>query len=239
MRRWTTWVVAAGCTALTAAGSFGLADTAGRGDAAHGKAITKGAPAIAPEHACSSCHGDTGEGKAEGGIPRLAGQSQPYLLRALDEYAEGVRESDVMRPIAKALKQGQRDDVTAYYASLKESEWTKPPDAAADTLRRGEALAAIGSAELGVQGCMNCHGPQGRGLPPSVPYLAGQSADYLADRLKAWRTGKKGDSADPANIMAQIASHLGEEDIMAVAAYFAQLPPEPIRLGAADAEKAP
>jgi len=209
------------------------------GNAKHGKAIAKGAPEVPAEQACGSCHGDMGEGNAESGIPRLAGQSQDYLLRALEEYASGLRKNEVMTPIAKALKPGQRADVTAYYTSLHEAEWKKPSEANAEQLRQGAVLASVGSADRGVQGCMNCHGPQGRGLPPTAPYLAGQSADYLADRLKAWREAEPSDSAEPPAVMAQIARHLTDEDIEAVTAYFAQLSPDPIRLGTRNAEASP
>lgn len=231
MPRWMIWIGGAcSATALAAAG-LALADTTDHGDVAHGKAITKGPPEISAEQACSSCHGGMGEGHPSSGVPRLAGQSQPYLLRALDDYAKGERKNELMTPIAKALTEKQRADVSAYYSGLREAAWERPRSNKTALLGRGEVLATQGSAMLGLQGCMNCHGPQGRGLPPTAPYLAGQSADYLSDRLKDWRDGPKGDSADGANIMANIAHHLKDEDIAAVAAYFAHLPPDPIRLG--------
>lgn len=230
MAGWTKWLGAACTITLLAAGA--LAGTV-KGNPDHGKAITAGAPEIPAEHACASCHGDRGEGNADANIPRLAGQSQPYLLRALAEYANGQRQNEVMTPIAKALKDRQREDVTAYYATLTATEWKRPDAPDARLLRRGEQLATVGAAELGVQGCMNCHGPQGRGLPPTAPFIAGQPAEYLAERLKAWRGKPVDDDTDPASIMAQIARHLGDEDVAAAAAWFAQQPPDPIRLGAA------
>lgn len=209
------------------------------GDPQHGKAITAGQPEIPAEHACASCHGDAGEGNPDSNIPRLAGQAQPYLLQALAEYANGKRQNEVMMPIAKELKDTQRDDVTAYYATLKAAEWKAPAAPDAKLMRLGEMLATVGSAERGVQGCMNCHGPQGRGLPPTAPYIAGQPAEYLADRLKEWRGKKVDDDTDPASIMMQIARHLTDDDVAAAAAWFAQQPPEPIRLGDAGQEMTP
>jgi cytochrome c553 len=230
---------AACCAALLTAAGIAAAQTPTEGNVKHGKAIAAGKPEIPAEHACASCHGDTGEGNSDANIPRLAGQSQPYLLRALEEYASGQRQNEVMTPIAKALKKDQRADVTAYYATLTAEEWKKPAMPKASLMRRGAELASVGSSELGVQGCMNCHGPQGRGLPPTAPYIAGQPAEYLADRLKAWRGKPVDDDTDPASIMAQIARHLGDEDVAAAAAWFAQQPPDPIRLGEASAEKTP
>lgn len=209
------------------------------GDAAHGKRLAAGPPELAPEQACSSCHGERGEGNPDGGIPRLAAQSQDYLLRALAEYASGLRENEIMTPIAKALDPAQRTDVTAYYAALRPAEWQAPEAPRADVLRHGEILATVGSASLGVQGCMNCHGPQGRGLPPTAPYLAGQPAAYLAGRLTDWRNGPRSDEASPPAIMAGIARQLGDKDIEAVSHYFAQQPPDAIRPGAAPGEDAP
>ena len=239
MASWTTWVGAACCGTLLVAAGIAAAETPVEGDPHHGKAIAAGQPEIPAEHACTSCHGEVGEGNADAGIPRLAGQSQPYLLQALAEYATGKRQNEVMTPIARDLNDAQRTDVTAWYATLTAAEWKKPAAPVAKLMRLGERLATVGSAERGVQGCMNCHGPQGRGLPPTAPYIAGQPADYLGERLKAWRGKPVDNDTDPASIMAQIARHLTDEDVAAAAAWFAQQPPDPIRLGEASTETTP
>ncbi|MFN4140405.1 MAG: c-type cytochrome [Aestuariivirga sp.] len=209
------------CAQMTAGG-------APRGDPERGKAIVVGAPGLAPEQACISCHGIDGQGDPAAAFPRLAAQSQDYLLRALEDYADGRRVHDIMTPVAKALSSGQRQDVTAFYASRRDTAWIRPPLEKPELLQYGAALAAIGSATLGIQGCINCHGPAGKGLPPTAPYLSGQPASYIAARLVAWRGANKADDATPANIMARLAGRMGEREIAAVSEYYAQIAPDPI-----------
>lgn len=229
---WFALFPAAGLfVALAAMAAGQTTDQGPPGDPQRGKAIVVGAPGLSPQQACISCHGVDGQGDPAAAFPRLAGQAQDYLLRALADYASGRRNNPVMTPIARALSEGQSQDVTAYYAALQDTAWTRPAEAEPGLLQYGAALAAIGSATLGVQGCMNCHGPAGRGLPPTIPYLAGQPATYLAARLTAWRDGPKGTDASPATVMARIAARMGDREIAAVAEYYAQIPPAPIGEG--------
>jgi cytochrome c553 len=68
--------------------------------------------------------------------------------------------------------------------------------------------------------CANCHGTDGRALPDSVvPGLAGQSAPYLADALKAYKRGER-----PATVMHQIAKGYSDAQLDALATYFATRP---------------
>jgi cytochrome c553 len=225
-------ILAAGLLMALAAVAVGqTAEPARPGDPERGKAVVVGAPGLAPEQACISCHGIEGQGDPAAAFPRLAGQAQDYLLRALADYASGRRTNPIMTPIASALSEGQRRDVTAYYAALQSTAWTMPEPAEASLLQYGAALAAIGSATLGVQGCINCHGPAGRGLPPTIPYLSGQPASYLTARLTAWRDGPKGTDASPSTVMARIAARMGDREIAAVAEYYSQIPPDPIAEG--------
>ena len=74
-----------------------------------GKAVVVGAPGIAPAQACVNCHGIDGKGDFAAGFPRLAGQSSDYLFHALQAYAAGTRNNQIMSPIAKSLSEGQMD----------------------------------------------------------------------------------------------------------------------------------
>ena len=42
-------------------------------------------------------------------------------------------------------------------------------------------------------GCGECHGAAGQGVGKTFPKLAGQSAEYIANQLKAWKAGKLAD----------------------------------------------
>lgn len=75
------------------------------------------------------------------------------------------------------------------------------------------------SYEDKLQSCAACHGENGdKPLAPDYPVLAGQYADYLAQALDAYRTGRR---QHP--IMNQQVEILGltDEDIERLAAHFA------------------
>ena len=210
------------------------ADIPNPGDAniKHGLDIVTGnisCPAGQTCYPCSTCHQIRGEGAASSEFPRLTGQSYRYLYASLKAYASGARQSDVMAPVAKALTDNDMRDVAGYYAAeaLVQSDmaqWAAAQDnPKADVLADGATLAAIGSAEKGVQGCVNCHGPAGAGLPPVYPYLAGQYAGYLEDQLKAFKSGSRKD--DALGIMRNIAGRLSDDEIHAVAQYYASIRP--------------
>src|SRR6202007_997884 len=61
------------------------------------------------------------------------------------------------------------------------------PDAA--LVKAGQQLAKVGNAARSIQACDNCHGPEGIGEPPAIPYLAGQYAPYIALELRMWQRG--------------------------------------------------
>jgi cytochrome c553 len=96
------------------------------------------------------------------------------------------------------------------------------PDTDAALLRHGEQLANSGKPALGIPGCSVCHGAQGAGQSPTIPYLGGQYAHYLAFQLQMWSQGFRRTSPDA---MALIAPQLDAGDIAAVAAYYQQLSP--------------
>lgn len=188
-----------------------------------GQAVAVGTFDAAPGGACFQCHGQNGEGDAAAAFPRLTGQSYGYLVKSLLDYASGARENEIMSPIAEALTEQEMQDVAAYYASLEDDTFTPRPTPDVEQLQYGAALAAVGSADLGIQGCLNCHGPNGAGLGYSYPYLAGQHASYTEAQLRAWQEGTR--TGDPLDIMANIASRMSDREIAAVAAYYASLPP--------------
>ena len=173
--------------------------------------------------ACFQCHGIDGRGDGTAAFPRLTGQVFKYLYDSLRDYASGVRQNEIMGPIAKALTDEQMRQVSAYYAAQTDAPYPPRPEADPQVLQFGGALAAVGSAESGLQACMNCHGPDGVGLPPTFPYLAGQFSLYLESQLKAWKDGtRKGDGF---GIMEQIARRMSDEEIRAVSLYYASLRP--------------
>ena len=66
------------------------------------------------------------------------------------------------------------------------------------------------------------HGATGRG---EFPRLAGQHAPYIEQQLRVWQAGGRAQTAYGI-IMAQVAHRLSQEQIAAVAAYFASVSSE-------------
>ncbi|MNP24900.1 Cytochrome c [compost metagenome] len=66
---------------------------------------------------------------------------------------------------------------------------------------------------------MQCHGPGGVGVGEHFPPLAHQPAAYLVAQLNAWRDGSR--SNDPNQLMVGVAKAMNDEEIKAVADYFA------------------
>ena len=83
--------------------------------------------------------------------------------------------------------------------------------AQAEDISAGEAMYA--------QSCASCHGREGRGMA-SFPSVAGQNADYIAQRLRQYRAGERV-GANSA-LMAPQARDLSDEDIANLAAYISE-----------------
>lgn len=93
--------------------------------------------------------------------------------------------------------------------------------AAALALSFGTASAS-GDAATGktkAAACEACHGPDGNGIAPNYPALAGQYQDYLAQVLHEYKSGQRTNA-----IMNGMAAPLSDQDIQDLAAYFSSLP---------------
>jgi cytochrome c553 len=209
-----------GAPTRDAAGADGFVGI--EGDRIAGQRAASGGTAAGPGAACFNCHGIRGAGDGTGAFPRLAGQAAYYLFKQLSNYADGTRPNEVMTPIAVQMTERERRDVAVYYATLQ-APFRTPAGLDPGRVQRGGTLAAVGSASLGLQACAGCHGPNGIGMPPDVPYLAGQGPGYLALQLRLWHEGTRRN--DPLGVMADVARRLSDEDRQAVAAYFASLQP--------------
>lgn len=66
--------------------------------------------------------------------------------------------------------------------------------------------------------CANCHGTDGR-AQPGMESLAGMNKDDLVKKMTDFKTGRK-----PATIMHQLSKGYSDEQIQAIAGYFAAQP---------------
>ncbi len=93
--------------------------------------------------------------------------------------------------------------------------------AAATGAAAEEDLVAAGQA-LSTP-CATCHGADGIALMPAYPNLAGQNEQYLVSALNAYREGRR--QGGMAGLMIPMAKALTDEDIAALAKYYASLEP--------------
>jgi cytochrome c553 len=173
--------------------------------------------AAEPLENCVRCHGDAQYPPISDLVPRLAGQSQAYLIRAIENYWEGTRESGIMEPIAHKMSAAETVTLARYYSSLSPPQVAASQDPAA--VMRGKKIAKHGLPKAGIPPCSSCH----KGDNPQFPELAGQSAAYLRGQLALWQKGLRDQSAYGA-IMAVIANRLNEAQIRDVTAYYASQP---------------
>ena len=93
----------------------------------------------------------------------------------------------------------------------------------------GASTALAGpSAKAMADTCAGCHGTNGQSVGPASPNLAGMSASYFIDSMNYFKNLEKdawsGEDARPATIMNRIAKGYSDEQIEALAEYFASLP---------------
>src|SRR5438552_16702107 len=99
-----------GAAAFTLAGHAGAQSAVPAGDAAAGSQKTQ---------MCVGCHGIPGWRTAFPEVykvPKLGGQHEAYLAKALQEYRSGARSHPSMRAIATSLSDQDIADLAAYYA---------------------------------------------------------------------------------------------------------------------------
>jgi cytochrome c553 len=181
---------------------------------ANGELIAFGGGTGGPRDACFACHGLRGEG--DGVSPRLASQSEGYLLKQMEDYAHRWRDHPQMSLIAARLNDGERTAVAAYYARLPKTRGRLRQSAG------GWSLFLDGDEDRGLPPCARCHGPQGQGSGLGYPALAGQPAEYVAVQLQAWKASKRRN--DPQDVMGSIARRLTDAEIEALANHVAGLP---------------
>lgn len=64
---------------------------------------------------CAACHGVDGNSQAPD-FPRLAGQNEDYLVKALKDYKSGARKNAIMAPQAANLTLRDMQDLAAYFS---------------------------------------------------------------------------------------------------------------------------
>lgn len=156
---------------------------------------------------CANCHGDDGVSKLPE-VPNLAGQNPAYLLEQIRKFGAGERKDAFMQGLIKVLKDEERLQAAAYYASLN-----VPP-------AKADAALAMRGRDLFGKLCVRCHGDKGHGNE-TIPRLAGQKVTYVLSSVTRYRdnTGVRNSP-----LMAIATAGLKNDEITALAHYITQLP---------------
>lgn len=204
-------LIVAGLVCFGAMGQIAMA--AGNAEAGKGKSAV-----------CAACHGPDGNSAAPT-FPKIAGQSERYILKQLQDIKSNVRSVPAMSAIVANMSDQDFADLAAYFSAQKPSV----DQAKKDTLAKGEQIFRAGLRDRNIPACQACHSPTGSGNGPAgFPRLGGQHADYIVTQLKAYRAGADGDAAGRVNDgetkpMRSIAAHLSDSEIAALANYVSGL----------------
>src|ERR1700751_136990 len=158
---------------------------------------------------CSGCHGENVK-PVDKTIPNIWGQQVGYLYIQLRDFKRGDRKSEIMQPIASGF---ERNDMLAIAEYFSKKSWPDlgQPRSPKDVAQR--AQTASGSI-----GCTGCHLEQFQG-DSTVPRLAGQGRDYLAQTMNDFRTRSRGNNPGMSDLMIATAP----DDLAALAQYLAGL----------------
>ena len=160
---------------------------------------------------CVGCHGENGISQMEN-IPSLAAQPDQFIQWQLVYFRAGARKNEQMQPIVEQLNNDDIRNLGAYFASLEPPKAPKP-DENPDLSKKG-AQAAAGRR------CASCHTDSYAGTK-GVARVAGQREEYLVKALRDYKSGLRSGGGQAA--MAEVAYPLSEEEITALAHYFAHL----------------
>jgi cytochrome c553 len=215
MKLVSSMVVLVGLTTSTpifAENAAGIAKT--KGDAAKGQQIAT--------QVCAACHNADGNSLIPTN-PALAGQHAEYITKQLENFKSqdgkpAERPSAVMGAMAAPLSEEDMKNLGAYYA-----QQTPKPSGAKDKAlaEQGEKIYRGGNLETSVPACSACHSPNGVGISPNYPRVAGQHSEYVLAQLRAFRTEER--TRDPNNVMHMIASRMSEKEMRAVSEFISGL----------------
>lgn len=184
---------------------------------------------------CATCHGEFGQGGSRGEYPRLAGQSERYMINQLKSFRARKRINFPMFPYTEERDLSDEDiqTISSYLASIKLP--TTPPvfKGDEDALTRLKMMdkvmiipRAVGDIENGRKiyqvECTSCHAKDG-GSRGAFPMLVGQYTNYLMKQVASYINGERPhDEENSRGILAE----LKDTDIRDIMAYLTSIQPQ-------------
>jgi sulfide dehydrogenase cytochrome subunit len=176
---------------------------------ASGSAFAGPTDAAVVSNTCAGCHGTNGA--SAGPAPTIGGLPEAYLVSTMAAYKDGTRYGTVMNRIAKGYEQSHFQDMGKHFAAQPWVSGKQTVDA---------KLAEKGKGLHTANGCAGCHGANGTSSVPTTPRLTGQYADYLIFQMNDYKDASKAIPA-PAMVMRSMLSNLSDDDIKALAHFYA------------------
>jgi len=175
--------------------------------------------ALAKQSKCAKCHGDEGISDDPEDV-NIAGMRASYLYKQLRDYQNKSRDERDMYKKTRNLDDQQMADLAVWFAAQE------PAPVAADRNTDAAVLRLVfrGDPTRLLKACASCHGRRGRGGQFDHPALAGQYPEYLVSTLTEFKEGDR--TNDVYSRMRYIAEALTEEEIEALAGYYATAVPE-------------
>jgi cytochrome c553 len=168
---------------------------------------------------CIGCHGIVGYQNSFPEIhrvPKISGQSAPYIVAALNAYKKSERKHPTMRGVAASLSDQDMADLAAFYSSNSGNVTV------ADKPSKEPSVAV--KALLDKAACASCHGENfSKPIDPSYPKIAGQYADYLYVALKAYNVKDNPHVGRGNPIMGGITGQFKLSELKQMANYIASL----------------
>jgi len=162
---------------------------------------------------CALCHGPSGNGSENGGVPRIAGQHFNVLVRQVVDYRHDTRWDIRMEHYAGRNVLGDAQaiaDVAEYVSRLARERPRNVGDG--ELVEHGAAIYA--------KRCASCHGPQGEGDDPgSIPRLAGQHYEYVLRQMHDAVDGRR-PNFPPQHI--RLLGRLERDDLVGIADFLSR-----------------
>jgi cytochrome c553 len=174
---------------------------------------------------CKACHGQNGQGfPGAYPVPRLAGQTVPYLINKFGVITEHRRDNPTtkqyMEPALGSVEPALRQAVAEHFSALN------PPPVGGgqkDLIAEGKKIYMDGVPKANVPSCAKCHGQEAKGSE-GVPRLAGQLHRYTTKVLSNWAIINSEPGPSGASATKSPSEHsLTPPQIAAVSAYLSDL----------------
>ena len=196
------------------AGTDSLDNTIIKGDPSKGQKIAS--------KVCAGCHNADGNSIIPSN-PILAGQHTEYITKQLLNFKSqdnkpAERKSPVMAAMVAPLSAEDMKNIGAYYAQQKPNTGAAKDKVLAE---QGEKIYRGGNMESGLPACAGCHSPNGVGIPPRYPRLAGQHTEYTVAQLRSFRTEQRANDSN--SVMRGIVARMSEKEMQAVAEFISGL----------------